>query len=273
LNSFNLNIATQLQLICGKIRELPVKMIFKNSLLADLGRALQYSTQDNTLAVLTSVSVVRDKLCTQQSHRCCSRFNSVFIAIDRLQQTLLQSPIVSGQPGPPGPPGPPGKIEFITAVATDTVCLPSPPSGDSPLGTQNLQRNTLYIADGILIFWLCDIVFIAEPVPIPVNFWRIFGAPPEIIDGAGIAQQIPSLGGGSQSAVIDLIGQSTNVSQLIVASSEVGGSITKVRFIFPSVTLIPQSYIGFNPEQTTYYTSDGLRKVNTGWTLDQVLIH
>jgi hypothetical protein len=266
LNVANPSIAAQLQQIQGKIRELPVKRFYKNSLSTNLDRALQFSAQGNTMGILTCIAVINDKLRTQQSVACCSSgFNSIFTEINHLQQILLESPIVGSQSGPPGPPG---RFEFLAAFPLNTVCFSVEFSEGLPRGTIDLQRNILYVADGILIFWLCDIVFIAEPVPVPVNFWRIFGAPPEIIDGAGIAQQIPSMNGSPQSASIQIYGQSGAQYQLVIATSIVGGPVSQVRLVFTAGIFDPGSYIGFNPEKTTYYNDVGFNKINSGNTID-----
>ncbi len=108
----NFKIKVQLLILQGKIRQLPLKKFFKDLLLEDIELALDCLTQGNIQCVVNSLSVISEKLHTQQAHSRCRRnpaFDSLLIELHRLQQILIQyQPTIPNLIGATGPTGPIG---------------------------------------------------------------------------------------------------------------------------------------------------------------------
>jgi hypothetical protein len=114
MSNANLMIENQLFILQGKIRQLPLRKFLKDLLLKDIEFALDCLTQGNIQCVVNSLSVISEKLHTQQAASKCQGpvFDSLLIELHQLQQILIQHqpviPSLIGATGPTGPTGPAG---------------------------------------------------------------------------------------------------------------------------------------------------------------------
>lgn len=117
-----INKALQLaELVCGKVRGLPLPAFKKQPLMDDCEGALAALQRGDFGVALFNVNVLNDKLHTLREKGLCLATAPLFADIHHLQQLLLKLPLKkegppgpmgpqgpTGPPGPSGPPGPPG---------------------------------------------------------------------------------------------------------------------------------------------------------------------
>jgi hypothetical protein len=109
------NTALQMaELVCGKVRTLPLPLERKRTLLSDCIGAFQAIKERNFAVALFNINVLVDKVNTLRDKGRLCNSGPLMADIHALQQFLLKLPLhqegVQGPPGPPGPTGPPGPI-------------------------------------------------------------------------------------------------------------------------------------------------------------------
>lgn len=114
----NLSIGDLLQLIRGKILQLPVHPFFKDLLLEDINLAIDCFQQGNIQCVINSLSVISEKIHTRQKSLSCPnhRFDPLLADLHHLQQILIELPVAPGPTGPAGATGPQGPAGITGAM-------------------------------------------------------------------------------------------------------------------------------------------------------------
>ncbi len=109
MSNLALSIGDQLQIILGKIRQLPVNAFFKNLLLEDIGLAIRCFEQGRYQCAINSLAVISEKIHTRQKNSPCREilFSPLLADLHRTQQSLIALPeaICSGLIGATGPQG------------------------------------------------------------------------------------------------------------------------------------------------------------------------
>jgi hypothetical protein len=117
------------ELVCGKVRGLPLPSFRKKTLLEDCERALVAIRIGDFAVALFNINVLADKLDTLREKGVCILSAPLFADLHRLQQLLLKLPLKQeGPPGPPGPPGPRGP----EGPPGDCCPPPEPPPHPTP---------------------------------------------------------------------------------------------------------------------------------------------
>ena len=152
--------------------------------------------------------------------------------------------------------GPSGEYAEITScddMARDAVPVTT---RDAPPGTVDIEPGQTYkTPGGSGIIWnvQTNIIIVCEPGG---DFWSITGTPPILTDGAGISQNIPTIG-----AYFPMV----DGSKLIVSESTAGGKETKARVFLPGTPVNATTLAGYDCTQTTIYnTNADFSKISAG---------
>lgn len=141
-----MQIQNLLQLVRGKIKELPIRKFQKGLLLEDIDLAIARFKKGGVLSTFNSISVIVDKIHTKLKICGVDRFTVAPLLTDihRLQQLLITIPIPCNVPGPQGKPGPRGETG---------ACGPSGPPGEPLPRIGNVIKNGDFEADTFATDW------------------------------------------------------------------------------------------------------------------------
>ncbi len=124
-------ILIQLQLIQGKIRQLPVAMFVKNQLLENINVAINCFQTGNFQCVIDSIGIITQTILARQQNAPCSGniYNPLLADLQRLQQLLIGLLPLGPGTGPAGATGATGPAGPAGAVGATGATGPAGPAG------------------------------------------------------------------------------------------------------------------------------------------------
>lgn len=104
-----LTIEDQLQIILGKIRQLPLKAFLKDRLLENVSGAISSFSQGNIQSAINSLSAIIEMILIRRTAPYLRIYDPLLADLEMLQQILIGLPLpYEGPQGPTGPAGPAG---------------------------------------------------------------------------------------------------------------------------------------------------------------------